>query len=333
MKSFLALTIALLCTLACHADQVITRNADIIDCKVVAINDNVVIYRNNGENFNREIPRNEVFKIKYDNGDEELITTHQAAVQTVAQPAAQALTQYTSQGGTSVNDLVSTEPQWDLLPPASKPYFIGDWYSENGVEGIVIWTTPDGRHGRLLHPKKFGYKLNNQPKALFTGDLKLPIGMNDRTNGYANWQALKHFMVANPQLTPDMFPMYTQLASLGDGWYLPSIGELEYLDKLRKTKVEYQGIHSNFNGKTVKWSKILDHVSKQHDGSKHDDYGRTSSSEVYSRGGASATSLLFYGDPAEPGYCLLKLLAEEKETIKPVVRHKGCYPYYALHLF
>lgn len=94
----------------------------------------------------------------------------------------------------------------------------------------------------------------------------------------------------------------------------------------------YTGENLKFEGKTVKWSKIINHVSKSHGGEKHDDYYRLSSTEVYAPGGASATFQSLYGDPQLPQFALLKFTSEESPRTKAFVRTKGL-PFYAFHLF
>lgn len=73
---------------ACVADQIVTREADIIDCKVTAIDESMVKYRKPDEKFDREINRGDVFKIRYDNGEEEIFTGN-TAVTPASQPTSQ----------------------------------------------------------------------------------------------------------------------------------------------------------------------------------------------------------------------------------------------------
>lgn len=324
MKRLLLYVLLPLMAAEALADTIVTRKADTIECRVTEISDDIVKYRKAGEDFDREIRRAEVFKIKYDNGMEDLFVEsgQGSAAQTAPAPAP-------AEGSN-----VSTEPDWQSMTPASRVYNIGDWYSENGVEGIVIWTTPDGRHGRLLHPRKFNAASGRRPPAFFTGPVNVAIGMTDTSNGHANLMALRRFMHANPQYSPDMFPIQAVIEGLGDGWYLPSIDELKYLDAMRGRKVVYSGEHANFNGKNVSWRKVINHVSKAHGGSKHDDYYSLSSTEVLSDGGANASLASLFGDPAVAQYCLLKREGtDEMLTAKPIVRNKGYIPFYAFHLF
>ena len=136
MKRSVLLILALLTCCGAFADKIITTAADIIECTVSEIGDDVVKYRKPDETFVREIARTKVFKIKYDSGSEDVLKgdSRIATEQSAPEPAQQ-------------SGLVSTEPNWSTFAPAPRDYHIGDWYSENGVEGVVIYTTDDFRHG------------------------------------------------------------------------------------------------------------------------------------------------------------------------------------------
>ena len=324
MGRIATLALSLWCVSAALADSIITRSADIIECKVTQVGDAVVKYRKAGENFDREISRGDVFKVKYDNGEEECFP---AAGQYDNAPVARQGVGMQNRVAPRSYVNTETEPDWNAFPPASRQYHVGDWYSENGVEGIVIWTTPDGRHGRIINKRKF-----TRPHAFFTGPVNVPLGMADKSNGYANMKALNSFIKANPEYGPDMFSIAQVLWKLGPGWYLPSINELDYFLRLRDSEVEYNGENEKFDGKTVKWHKILDHVSKAHGGDKHNNDYLLSSTEIYSYGGASASYEVLFGDPHLPQFALLKMQMTKSDKIKPIVRHKGL-PFYAFHLF
>jgi len=327
MKKQLILTVlCLLCGAAvCMADEIVTRSADVIVCKVATVGESTITYRKSGEKFDREIPVSEVFKIKYDNGQEE---NYANRVTPGAAPGNTAPGQTLTRGHEYAH--VETEPDWNSMPPASREYQIGDWYNENGIEGIVVWTTPDGRHGRILHKKKWNNPKFKAPKPFFTGPVNVVLGMNDMTNGYANKLKWRVFMQNNPQYSPDMFPMLQIIESLGGDWYMPAIKELEYFETLSERKVNYTGSNPEFRGKSVKWGKIFDSVSKKHGGQKHNDYHRISSTESYSEALGSVTSEALFGTPCDPQFVVLELIDSK---IRPVVRDRPLEPFYAFHLF
>lgn len=323
MNKIIVLLSCLGCAFPSFADLIVTRSSANIDCKVLTVNDNLITYRISGETFDRELPISDVFKIKYDNGEEDNFAN--TFVKT--EPSGEMLS---SEIGRYIN--IETEPDWSVLPPAQRKYQIGDWYDENGVEGIVIWTTPDGLHGRIVHKDKWNVAaLFKKPVAFFTGPTDVCLGMPDLTNGYANMLALKDFMIRNPQYTMEMFPVQEILSQLGDGWYLPSIKELEYFYILRNTNVAYNGSNPKFCGKTVPWHKIINSVSKEHGGKKHDEYCQLSSTETFCQNPASGIFKPGYGYPTSQQFALFKFT--EGEECKPIVRNKGYIPFYAFHLF
>lgn len=302
--------VTIFCLHVSFADQIILRSADIIDGTVTMVGDEIVKYQKPGETFEREIAISNLFKIKYGNGEETVFIKHK-----------------TKQNNTSPqNVLVQTDPDWNAMPPASRVYHVGDWYSENGVEGVVIWTTQDGRHGKIVYPKT----LNNERSAYFIGPMNVPFGMNDLSNGYANHQAVLQFILDNPQYSISMFPILEILLKIGDGWYLPAILELEYYEKLRDNKIEYMGENKEYNGKTVKWGKIIDSTAKAYGGEKVFDYYYLSSTEGYSMGGSSGTLEALLGEPQEPQFALYKREHHGKSIL--CVRSNGltCI---AFHLF
>ena len=143
MKRSVLLILALLTCCGAFADKIITTAADIIECTVSEIGDDVVKYRKPDETFVREIARTKVFKIKYDSGSEDVLKgdSRIATEQSAPEPAQQ-------------SGLVSTEPNWSTFAPAPRDYHIGDCIVRT-VEG-VIYTTDDFRHGIIINKKKFG---------------------------------------------------------------------------------------------------------------------------------------------------------------------------------
>lgn len=253
---FLSAMAILFCAMIAMADQLVTTNAEIIECEVNIIKDNSVVFRKPGESFDREMDRSNIFKIKFNNGTEEIFQTSNSSKSN--DPSLGTVKQTRFKG----NDVIESEPDWSALPPSSKAYKIGDWYNENGVEGLVIWTTEDGRHGRLLYPKKLNeFPVFGRSRKFYTGSPDYELGLTDYTNGYANWQRIKYLIDNDPKYSIEMFPLYEYLSQEAPGWYLPSIKELQYLYDLYKTEV-------NYNGKKTKWEKILPDIVKNHGGDR-----------------------------------------------------------------
>lgn len=310
-------TIALFCLQTVFADKIILRNADIIEGEIILIGDENLKYRKPGENFDREIAISNIFKIKFNNGEEQIFKKTQ-----VTTPKTTSSTK---------NQLIQTEPDWNSMPQASRTYQVGDWFSENGVEGIVIWTTEDGRHGRIIHHKNF-YTISNMPKAFFTGPTDIALGMNDKSNGYANLQAVKNFIANNPQYPLSMFPMLEDLLRLGDGWYLPSIEELIYFEMLCNRDITVLRKNHKYEGKTIKCIKLINYTSKAHGGDKiNTESYKLSSTEDYSNGGAAQGQELLYGYPVKPQFALYIRETSVKNSLS--IRNRPILPIIPFHLF
>lgn len=343
-KIIILLQLALMVVTPALADKIVTKDAAIIDCKVSLINDNNVVYRKPGEAFDREMERSKILKIKYDNGTEEILSQQPVATpKPVTAAKSLPVSIYNGKNPKSPNaNVYKTEPDWSQFPPASRPYSIGEWYDENGVQGIVIWTTPDGRHGRILHPESF----NNSGESFrfFTEKSSDCFGMQDFGNGYANWQALKQFLATHPQYSEDMFPIYKKAKQLGEGWYLPSLNELLDFSVTSYTKTKYQGPIEKFRGKNVIWGKIFDYVAKTHVDKSLYSTGNmpVSSTEVWDEGLTTSSTAAAQGECTVPQYALLKLyiplsgaLRNDPKKIvgKSVTKDYKYNRYYLFHLF
>lgn len=256
MKHKFLLAIAFLFSVVvAKSDQLVTTSAEIIECEVKIIKDNSVVFRKPGESFDREMDRSNIFKVKFNNGTEEMLQTGNSSKS--SNPGVGTVKQTRFKG----NDVIESEPDWSAYPPASKAYQIGDWYNENGVEGLVIWTTEDGRHGRLLYPKKLIKATLTGGVKFFTGSKDYELGLNDYANGYANWQRIKYLIDNDPNYSIEMFPLYEYLNQEAPGWYLPAIKELQYLHQLCLKEI-------NYNGKKTKWEKVIPDIVKSHTGKK-----------------------------------------------------------------
>lgn len=335
MKRFLLTMGVLLSLQVANADTIVTTAADLIDCQILLIRDNSVVYRKPGESFDREMERSKILKVKYDNGTEEILRTTPTAPlkgSDTRNPIPVRVyngTDITYSGNTSDYE---TEPDWSQLPTPSRRYEIGDWYEENGIAGIVIWTTPDGLHGRILYPRIFEPK-----KIFFSGPGKEYMGMADYANGYANWQALKQFIATHPQYPEDSYPVYQLVESINGNWYIPAFKEQVYLDELFETKVPYNGPVEKFKGKNVKWIKVFNELAKSKNGKKLDNYALSiTSTEAWDEGGASKMFESMYGDCYDPQFGLLKdwkNLENEKIVGKPTNKRFKYIKYYLFHLF
>ena len=107
-------------------------------------------------------------------------------------------------------------PQIIANRKTSAPYKVGDYYNENGKEGVVFEVSADGQSGKIVSLA--------QSQKLEWSDIEEKhqrlIGAFNQTYGATN-------MVTVKQLEESYYyPAFLWCQRLGDGWYLPSIEEL-----------------------------------------------------------------------------------------------------------
>jgi len=97
---------------------------------------------------------------------------------------------------------------------------VGEYYNENGKEGVVFEVDNTGRHGKIVGMKqsiKCWCASEEAFKVIFTG-------ATDESDGMKNLQAIKRI--------PDWrnkYPAFAWCADLGEGWYLPTFKEMKKL--------------------------------------------------------------------------------------------------------
>ena len=107
----------------------------------------------------------------------------------------------------------------DNKPTApSKVYKVGDYYNENGKEGVVFEVTPDGKHGKIVSLKV----ADNLYWTTDSYEQKRLIGADSKSDGEYNMAKVKS--IAGWQTK---YPAFKWCADLGSGWYLPAIEELK----------------------------------------------------------------------------------------------------------
>jgi len=97
----------------------------------------------------------------------------------------------------------------------------GDIVTINGIKAIVFQTYGDG-HGKAMYVKALRGKKNAWCKSVTGAKLRT----TDKESGRANTEAVFRFISENG-LKIDDFPAAAWCKSLGAGWYIPSIKELE----------------------------------------------------------------------------------------------------------
>ena len=106
--------------------------------------------------------------------------------------------------------------------PAYKTYKVGDYYNDGQKEGVVFEVTPDGRHGKIV-------SMHEQACAWATGDIAKKQRIDTKNeDGAADLEIVKQIPNWESQ-----YPAFKWCVDLGEGWYLPSIYEMDKIHENR----------------------------------------------------------------------------------------------------
>lgn len=95
----------------------------------------------------------------------------------------------------------------------AKTWTVGEYYDVDGVKGVVVWTSDDKEHGKIISMKE------TVCNKWSTGSYN--TGANSEEDGKANTEKVKDI---NSDLS--QFPAFKWCVELGTGWYLPAILEV-----------------------------------------------------------------------------------------------------------
>lgn len=144
------------------------------------------------------------------------------------------------------------EPAVAAATDCAKAYEIGDYYNENGMEGVVFEVDGTGRHGKITGMKQTYVQWcadSEYEKGVATAAVDMADGShNMRIVGCIDgWQ--------------DRYPAFAWCSGQGDGWYLPAIGELESLmqdsvyEAVNRTLSAHKGmLLAHRNSRLLYWS-------------------------------------------------------------------------------
>ena len=106
-----------------------------------------------------------------------------------------------------------------VVKSSVKTYKIGDYYNENGKEGVVFEVSEDGRHGKIvsLDQTKAQWCTKAQHKKNVISRAYSKIDGKENTDMVVSWENLTEY------------PAFYWCRNKGKDWYLPSIEELELL--------------------------------------------------------------------------------------------------------
>lgn len=108
-------------------------------------------------------------------------------------------------------------------------YRVGDYYTKNGVKGVVFEVDASGLRGKIISVECSN---NELAWCLTSYEQRRYIGANSLTDGEYNQNVVKS--IKDWQIN---YPAFAWCANLGDGWYLPSKEEWVTINSV-KSKIE-----------------------------------------------------------------------------------------------
>ena len=112
---------------------------------------------------------------------------------------------------------LAAEAEQELNSTTSSPYEIGDYYNENGKEGVVFEVSADGHHGKIVSL----YVVERRWCTKEQYDREIVVGASSMTDGKANTDKVM------ARSDSDVYPAFEWCRSKGQDWYLPAKDELE----------------------------------------------------------------------------------------------------------
>lgn len=96
------------------------------------------------------------------------------------------------------------------------PYKVGDYYNENGKQGVVFEVWDNGRHGKIVSLDKtvWGWCTDEQY------DKGIALGLTNKSDGKANTDKVMQ------RGDSDQYPAFVWCRNKGADWYLPAVDEL-----------------------------------------------------------------------------------------------------------
>ena len=118
----------------------------------------------------------------------------------------------------------SPTPKTTPTSASAKTYKVGDYYNENGKEGVVFEVWDDGKHGKIV----------SLDEAILTWctdeqyEKKIKVGASSMSDGKANTDLVM------ARSDNEEYPAFMWCRWKGSSWYLPAIKELETLFEVKE---------------------------------------------------------------------------------------------------
>ena len=112
------------------------------------------------------------------------------------------------------------------------PYDIGDYYNENGKEGVVFEVWDGGQHGKIV---SMDYTEAVWDSRVEWSDDKCKYSNGTRTYADSENDGKANTDKIMARSDRDYFPAFTWCRAKGDSWYLPVISELKTIFRSKET--------------------------------------------------------------------------------------------------
>ena len=97
------------------------------------------------------------------------------------------------------------------------PYKVGDYYNENGKQGVVFEVSDGGRHGKIVSLDEAYLQWCTDKQS----DKVIALGLTNKSDGKANTDKVMQ------RSDSDQYPAFVWCRNKGADWYLPAINEVE----------------------------------------------------------------------------------------------------------
>ena len=135
-----------------------------------------------------------------------------------------------------------------VAQPAGRSYKVGDYYNENGKEGVVFWVDATGRHGKIvsLDEAKLPWCTEVQYRRIIS------VGAESSTEGKLNTD------IVMARADREEYPAFMWCREKGADWYLPAHKELVELSKVKTIVSETMRSKGGKNMSDFHWSSSED---------------------------------------------------------------------------
>lgn len=129
-------------------------------------------------------------------------------------------------------EVITVDKDSEIDYQTTAPYDIGDYYNENGKEGIVFEVWDGGQHGKIVSM--------DETRAAWDRRVEWSDAKHKHINGTRTYADSENDGKANTdkimaRSDRDYFPAFTWCRTKGDSWYLPAISELETIYRSKET--------------------------------------------------------------------------------------------------